>query len=236
MVDKLRGRLAAVLWPACCVLCRGPGSAGRDLCAACERDLRINAFCCRVCAQPLLRDRAGAGVCGRCLSKPSTIATSFVPFRYGYPLDRMIQRLKYGGDLTIARVLGELFAEHRARAGDTLPEVIIPVPLGARRYRRRGFNQAFELARYSARRCKIPLRADLVERWRETDEQAGLPRRQRRRNVRGAFRLAQPLPAAHVAIFDDVVTTGSTVNELARLLRRAGATTIEVWAIARAGR
>jgi ComF family protein len=219
------------------VLCQGRGEPGRDLCAACARDLIPNPVCCLRCAQPLFRTRGRDSLCGRCLGAHSIVESSFVPYRYVYPLDRLIQRLKYGHALSAARVLGELFAERHAELGShPPPELIIPVPLGVRRYRERGFNQAYELARAVSRRSNIEIRSDLVERTRETQEQAGLPRRQRRRNVRGAFRLARPLTAAHVAIFDDVVTTGSTVNELAKALRRAGARTIEVWAIARAGR
>lgn len=237
LVDRLWGRISATLWPATCVLCQGSGPPGRDLCEACERDLVRNPTCCVRCAQPLFRTRGPESTCGRCSGARSVVDSSFVPYRYVYPLDRLIQRLKYGNTLSIARVLGELFAERRLELGSaTVPQLIVPVPLGTRRYRDRGFNQAHELARCLARRSRIEIRGGLIERTRETQEQAGLPRRQRRRNVRGAFRLVRPLPATHVAIFDDVVTTGSTVNEIAKVLRRAGAKTIEVWAIARAGR
>ncbi len=236
-VDRLWTRISGVLWPSSCVLCQGNGQPGRDLCAPCERDLIENPVCCARCAQPLFRTRGRGVLCGRCLGAHSLIESSFVPYRYAYPLDRLIQRLKYGNTLSIARVLGDLFAERRAElAFEEVPDLIVPVPLGYRRYCKRGFNQAHELAQAVSRRSNIELRGDLVERVRETQEQAGLPRKQRRRNVRGAFRLVRPLKAAHVAIFDDVVTTGSTVSELAKVLRRAGARHVEVWAIARAGR
>jgi ComF family protein len=211
--------------------------AGRDLCELCSEELIENSVSCVRCAQPLFRARGPAPICGRCIGARSLIDSSFVPYRYVYPLDRLIQRLKYGNALSIAHVLGELFAERRTEIPSALPpQLIIPVPLGQRRYRDRGFNQAYELARSVGRRSQIEVRGDLIERSRETQEQAGLARRHRRRNVRGAFRLVGPLPAPRVAIFDDVVTTGSTVNEIAKVLRRAGAKTIEVWAIARAGR
>lgn len=236
-VDRWRREFEALLWPPCCVLCRGVGTTGRDLCAPCEHDLVLNGMSCRLCAQPLAHGHAAQAVCGRCLGARSLVDSSFVPFRYAYPLDRLIQRLKYGKDFSVAGVLGALFAKHwLARPRNAAPELIIPVPLGYRRYCQRGFNQAQELASVVARHCGILMRSDLVERCRETQEQAALSRRRRTRNVRGAFRLTQALPAKQIAIFDDVITTGSTVNELAKLLRRAGATTIEVWAIARAGR
>jgi ComF family protein len=134
-------------------------------------------------------------------------------------------------------VLGQLFAQHvGATRRDPLPELIIPVPLAPRRYRQRGFNQAHELAGPLARLLRVPVRPDLVVRQKETLEQLPLDRKQRRRNVRDAFAAPAALPARHVAILDDVVTTGSTVTELARVLALSGAERIEVWAIARAGK
>src|SRR5690606_34830140 len=128
-----------------------------------------NAVCCLRCAQPLFRTRGRAALCGRCLGAHAIIESSFVPYRYVYPLDRLIQRLKYANALCVARVLGELFAERRAALGSLpTPELIIPVPLGFRRYRERGFNQAHELARAVSRRAHIEIRSDLVMRTRET--------------------------------------------------------------------
>lgn len=229
--------IGRVLWPATCVLCLSRSERTRDLCLPCERELVSNPVCCRLCSQPLFRASGSLPVCGSCLRARMLIDSSFVPFRYEYPLDRLVQRLKYGKELSVARVLGEVFADKRQMMAHLpLPEAIIPVPLGKRRYRERGFNQAHEIARAVAHSCKISIQSDLVERARETQEQAGLPRRQRKRNVRGAFRVRCKPTMSHVAIFDDVVTTGSTVNELARALRRAGVERIQVWAIARAGR
>jgi ComF family protein len=159
---------------------------------------------------------------------------SFVPYRYEYPLDHLIRRLKFGNHVACGRVCGTLFAQAwRARQYPT-PELMIPVPLGSRRYRSRGYNQAHELARAMSREVRIPVRTDLLARVRETTEQVGLKRKERRRNVRGAFEVTGDVNSKRVAIVDDVVTTGSTVNEIARVLRRAGAERVEVWAIARA--
>jgi ComF family protein len=119
---------------------------------------------------------------------------------------------------------------------EPLPELLVPVPLAPRRFRERGYNQAIELGRYVEKRLRIALRADLVMRVRETREQAALDKRERRKTIRGAFEVVRALPATHIAIVDDVMTTGSTVNELARVLKKAGARRVEVWAVARAGR
>lgn len=235
-VDRWWSIVRARLWRTTCVLCQAAGMARQDLCAACKQDLVLNRSACPICAQPLI-DSSPSAVCGDCLRGPPRFDASFIPFRYAYPLDRLIQRIKYNGDLSVGRVLAELFAEQLLLArGRTQPELLIPVPLGTQRYRTRGFNQAIELARTISKQTNIPVRTDVLERTRETQEQAGLGRKQRRRNVRGAFKVQRAPACNHVAILDDVVTTGSTVNEIAKLLRRAGVQKVEVWAVARAGK
>jgi len=249
MVDSLPCRLReriwlrtqALLWPPTCVLC---GAAGQspvfDLCAPCEADLPINSWACSMCAQPLQgtgpKDVTTSLRCGACLRRPRRFDSACCPFRYAYPLDHLVRALKYHGDVAHGRVLGELLAYRiqQTRTGK-LPDLLLPVPLASRRFRERGYNQAIELARCIERRLQIPMRTDLVTRIRETREQAALRGRERRRNIRGAFEMTGQLPASHVAIVDDVVTTGSTVNELARILKRAGVAKVEVWAVARTG-
>lgn len=149
----------------------------------------------------------------------------------------MVRRLKYGGAIAHARVLADLFVQQLdERCRSDRPERLLPVPLGPARFRQRGYNQAIVLAEQIARRSGIRLQTDALVRTRDTLEQAGLDRRARRKNVRRAFALLRPLQAKHVAIVDDVVTTGNTANELARVLKRAGVERVEVWAIARAAR
>ena len=239
-VDKSRA-LAQVLFPPVCLLCRGRGQILADervdLCRSCEVELPWNTTACRVCALPLPAAEAAADVCGACLARPPPYIVSTAPLRYAYPLDHLVHGLKFRGELACGRVLGQLLARHiAANRREPLPELIVPVPLAARRYRERGFNQACELALPLARLLGVPMRADVVIRQRETLEQLPLDRKQRRRNVRDAFAASAALPARHIAILDDVVTTGSTVSELARVLAGAGAERIEVWAIARAGK
>lgn len=236
-VDDYLASFKRILWPPTCVLCKAASGRGMDLCSACERDLALNDGCCRTCAHPLPETASADPVCGACRKRLPKFDYAFVPHRYGYPLDHLVQRLKYGGELAVGRVLGELFARHLLdRRERPLPHAIVPVPLGRRRYVSRKFNQAVEIGRPIARACGVRMYTDLVVRTRDTREQASLERKQRRRNVRGAFAVVRELPCDHVAILDDVVTTASTVNEIARVLRRAGARTIEVWAIARAGK
>jgi ComF family protein len=159
------------------------------------------------------------------------------PYRYSYPLDHMVRRLKYGGAVTHGRVLGDLLAARVAATRyESWPQMLLPVPLAPARFRKRGYNQAIVLAEHVHRRLNIPLNASVLVRTRETLEQAGLDQPARRRNIRDAFALTGTLTVTHVAILDDVVTTGSTVNELARTLKRAGMKRVDVWAVARAGR
>jgi len=225
------------LWPPTCVLCVDPGQPSQlDLCAGCEADLPIHLHGCPLCAEPLPANAAGRE-CGECLRRAPKFHAAYCAYRYEFPIDHLVRGLKYRGRLVYARVLGELLARRLRRIHDDLwPQCIVPVPLAVPRFRERGFNQAIEIGRELQSRLGIPLRTDLVARIRDTPEQAGLDRKARRKNVRNAFRLEQPLTMQRVAILDDVITTCSTANELARLLRRGGAEHVEVWAVARAGK
>ncbi len=232
-VDACLQHVRALLWPPQCVLCAGPGQPpDRDLCERCEAELPGNERCCLRCAETLASEHA-TSLCGACVRRPPRFDACVAPFRYAYPLDYMIRAFKYGREVAYGRVLGDLFARRLQR---DVPELLLPVPLGRKRFAKRGYNQAIELARRLSRRFDIPLRTDLLVRTRDTAEQAGLDRKARRKNLRGAFELAAPLLARRVAIVDDVVTTGSTANEIARVLKRAGAARVEVWVIARAMR
>lgn len=223
--------IQSLLAPATCLLCGAPGEEPFDLCPGCRADLPWNHCHCQRCAAPLPQP----GVCGACLRRPPHFDLATAPLLYRPPIDHLLQGFKFHQRLTPGRLLGELLAEHLASREAALPELIIPVPLHPTRQRQRGYNQALELARPLARRLAISLAPEQCRRRRATETQSLLPAMARRKNVRGAFELARPLEARHVAIVDDVIATGSTVGELARVLRSGGAETIEVWALARAG-
>jgi ComF family protein len=233
-VDGPLQRLLRFVLPLHCLLCGGAGSDGRDLCTGCAGDLAANQPCCPACALPL---ESAAPLCGACLRKPPPFTRAWAPFRYDHPLDLLETRFKFAGDLAAGRVLAGLLAERAQRDRPALPDLIVPVPLHVSRLRERGYNQALELARPLARALGVPLRHDLLLRRRATPPQTGLDASARRRNLAGAFELAAPaaLPP-HVVLFDDVMTTGATLREGARLLRRGGATRVDVWALARAPR
>jgi ComF family protein len=232
-----------------CLLCGGSTGGDEaslrgskaDLCSACHDDLPKNFPCCDRCAEPLTAS-SSALVCGRCLQKRPRFDTATCAFRYEYPVDHLVRALKFHGRMAYGRVLGELLAHDlqsrrasasRSEAPLSWPEMIVPVPLAERRFRERGFNQAIEIGNALEHSLGVPLRADVAIRTRDTLEQAGLDSKARRRNLRRAFELTRKFKAKHVAIVDDVVTTGSTANELARVLKRAGVARVEVWAVAR---
>lgn len=218
--------------PPRCLLCGAPGADGRDLCAGCAGDFAPNAIRCPRCALPLA---APAPACGECLRRDPSFASAWAPFRYEHPLDLLEARFKFHADLAAGHVLSALMLERASVDAPARPELLIPVPLHAARLRERGYNQALELARPLAHAFAIPLRADLLLRTRATPPQTGLDAKTRRRNLRGAFAVAADaaLPD-HVALVDDVMTTGATLRECARVLRAAGVARVDVWALARA--
>ena len=234
-VDSARHVLQRMLWPPQCLLCGGAGQPpSTDICRDCEADLIPLGVACMRCAQPL--PVVAMPACGQCLRRVPSFDRSFCAFRYEPPLAELVRSFKYHRNTAGGRLLAHLFCNRLESRRGPWPDCIIPVPLAHRRYCERGFNQAIELGAQIERRIGIPMRTDVVVRVRETTEQAGLKPRQRRRNVRRAFAVVRPLRAARAVVLDDVMTTGSTVNEVARVLRIAGAREVEIWAIARAGR
>ncbi len=225
------------LLPPSCVLCGGPGQPpDLDLCAACELDLLPNSPACARCGDPLAGNAGGTLVCGACIRRKPHFHATYCAFRYTYPLDRLVLGLKFHGAIAHGRVLGTLLGQRvSSQALVALPDLIVPTPLSDARFRERGYNQATELGRPVSRILGIPLRTDLVVRQRHTREQAALTRKDRRKNVRGAFAATALVTDASIAVLDDVVTTGSTANELARVLLGAGAREVQVWAVAHAG-
>ncbi len=198
-----------------------------DLCLACARVLPWNVPACRRCGLPL---PVAAPACGACLRRTPAFDRTRAVFRFAFPLDRLLPRFKFHGDLAAGARLARLMAG--ALAGNDLPQVLVPVPLHRSRLRERGYDQARELALGLGRELRLPVR-DLIERRAATQAQTTLAAAARHRNVRGAFACAAGVLPDHVALVDDVMTTGATLRECARVLRGAGVTRIEAWAVAR---
>ena len=173
-------------------------------------------------------------VCGECLRKPPAFERVVTAVSYEFPVDAAIQRLKYRHDLSLVAPLAALLVD--AVAARPRPDLLVPMPLASARLRERGFNQAAELARCVAVSLGLPQSLDAARRTRETAPQAALPFDERARNIRNAFAAAPEVAGLHVAVVDDVLTTGATLNELAKVLRRAGAREVSGWVLARTPR
>lgn len=224
LFDKWGGRLGWLL-ASRCLLCAAPAGR-RSLCSECLEDLPwLDAAACSVCAHPLPEP----GLCGRCIAEPPHFDHVIAACRYAFPLDGLIQSYKYGGRLAAGPALAALLAP---RIG-TRPDLILPIPLTAQRLRERGFNQALELARIIGNDLNAPVDANLCIKTRDTAPQTRLPWKARRKNIRGAFVVLGSLDGCHVAVVDDVLTTGATLNELARNLKRAGAASVTGYVVAR---
>ncbi|MCW8923279.1 MAG: ComF family protein [Gammaproteobacteria bacterium] len=225
-----------LLYPPRCLLCGSSGHDGMDLCGHCYQLLPFNNAACATCALPLPPDTPENIVCGRCQKKTPYYDKAFSVLSYQYPVVWLIQQLKFNEKLVHARLLGELLAVSGCveKTGSDEDICILPVPLFKKRLRQRGFNQSIELARALSKKTGWPMELNRVERIRDTSAQTGLDAKARRKNIRGAFEMLKPLLQKHVVIVDDVVTTGSTVNELSRVLKKAGVEKITVLSLARA--
>lgn len=216
----MHARLARLVFGGTCFICRGAARA--TLCEDCDADLpRLRQAVCPRCA---LESPSGA-ICGRCLSQPPHYDATVAALGYAFPADALVHALKFRGELALAPFLALLLKERIEQAADCL----VPVPLSPQRLRERGYNQAVEIARHLDGRLEIAS----CTRQRDAPPQAGLDREARRRNVRGAFRCDRSFAGQRVAVVDDVMTTGATLDELARALKAAGAASVVNWVVCR---
>lgn len=253
-VDGWLARIGRGLWPPRCLVCgeRTPGPL--DLCPACEAELPWMPPACLSCAMPLPPPRAplprapagapaGAAhpsaalalprLCSACQHAPPPLAETHAAFLYSFPLDRLLPRLKFHRDLAVGRLLAQAMAA--TLSGCPRPAALVPVPLHRARLRRRGYNQALELARPLGRLLGVPVRAGLLRRIRHTAPQSRLDADARAGNLRGAFEVpARAAVPSHVALVDDVMTTGATLDAAADALSDAGAERVDAWVCARA--
>lgn len=210
-----------------CVLC---GSLSRDglWCAACDAVLPyLDAAHCPVCALPT----PSGEVCGHCLSQPPLFTRTTTVFAYAFPLDKLIQDMKYGEQLSLAHAFAKKLAQHIDNSD--LPDYIIAMPLHPAKLRERGFNQSQLLAATVGRELKLKLLPNACQRVRDTPPQSALPWKARKKNMRNAFCCDMDLTGKRVALVDDVLTTGASLNALAEAVSRRGAIQISAWVVAR---
>ena len=234
---KWLNSIQTMLIPPVCVLCGDPGTGNGqgaiDLCGQCQQELPRLLSACARCAQPLSGNLVLESLCGQCQVHPPAYNRCLSLFAYHPPVDHLIQLLKFSGRLELAHLLGKLMGGWLSQVLETRPDFIVPVPLHKHRLRERGFNQATEIARPIARQLGCSLDITSCIRTKTTAPQSELSRKDRIKNIRGAFEVLKPV-SGHVAIIDDVMTTGSTAHEFARTLLKAGAESVDVWVCARA--
>ncbi|MNF43976.1 DNA utilization protein GntX [compost metagenome] len=218
-----------------CTLCDEAADTPHNLCVSCESELPWLGARCQVCALPL--PHAGL-TCGACLQRPPSFDRVEAPWRYAFPVDSLITRFKHQAKWPLGRLLGKLLSHHLLHAFDeglTRPDLLLPVPLAERRQRQRGFNQAALLAQWLGEQLHLPLQQHWLQRVIDTPAQQQLDAATRKRNLRRAFALApaSAVSGLHLALVDDVLTTGATAESLARLLKKAGAARVDIYCLAR---
>jgi ComF family protein len=226
--------LAGLLLPSCCALC---GEAcGAVVCAPCHAQYVEARRRCTRCANPLAADEQAQ--CSKCLADPPAFDATVAAADYALPLDQLVLQLKFGSRLALAPWFAQLLRDAaivEAQVG--LPDVLCPVPLGPQRLVERGFNQALEIARPLARALGVPLQPRLAVRAVDTQAQSGIAPGERKKNIRGAFsvepEMMDAIAGRHVGVVDDVMTSGSTLDELASTLKQAGAARVTNFVFAR---
>ena len=227
MIKRLLTRLqSGALWQGQCLLCRQDCHDMPLLCGLCRRDLPATDFPCPGCALPLPVNDA---YCGHCQKQPPPWQRMQVLAPFEAPFNRLIHDLKYHGKMLNARLLGQLLAN---ALHPPWPDAVLPVPLHWWRRLHRGYNQAGEIARGLHSSLNLNVDHRLLRRIRATASQTHLSKTERRKNLTGAF-AAGPCSYRHVALLDDVITTGATMTELTRLLHAQGVEKVEVWAVCR---
>ncbi|MGI9310398.1 MAG: ComF family protein [bacterium] len=221
--------LLDALLPRRCPIC---AARGNGFCPDCRELLPWIVVGCEVCGMELHQ----AGVCGECQSGRRYYDRAVIPFKYSEPVSAQIKALKYRGQLRHAHDLAAMICTRVWNDSREMPAVLVPIPLHRKRLRQRGFNQSLEVARSIGDELGIEVDHALLARIKHTIPQTGLSKSARAKNVKGAFQAntkAKANAIAHIALVDDVVTSGSTANEAARALKAAGVKTVSIWAAAR---
>lgn len=225
-------RLLDLLFPLTCAFCGMPSEQNeRQVCEACAGDLPWIARACRRCAMPVESLLAEETLCADCQREPPAFTAAIAPLAYEFPVDAAIKAFKFRGRTFYQPAFAEILLSALGRIPPDV-DAVMPVPLHRWRLMRRGFNQARELAVPIAQALDVPL-IENIRRCRATPYQSGLKPAERRANLQGAFKLRGSVPYAHVLIVDDVITTGETCGQVAKLLRDRGVESVSVLAVAR---
>ncbi len=230
---ELAQKLLSNLFPCRCILCQQTVKHSFEVCPDCYQALPHNEICCVSCALPLAEDINNEVLCGSCIQKAPAFDYAHSLFRYEGDVIRLVHQLKFGEKIGFARTIGEMLLMQLLKTNEK-PDCLLPVSLHKSRLRQRGFNQSIEISRVLAKNLVIPIEHTAVVRHRSTAAQSGLNAKQRQKNIKSAFSVVAKLNYKHVLIVDDVMTTGATVNELAKVLKKNNVERVGVLSIARA--
>jgi len=226
-------KLQSVLFSPTCILCGQLTHTTASLCPECTTELPYNKQCCSCCSIPLDQKTQKKLLCGACQKQPLSYQYSQIPLIYKKPINRFIQNFKFNNDFVTGKILCDIFESRLPNVSKIKPQALVPVPLHPSRIRLRGYNQALWLANRLSKFTGIKVDNNLIKRIKKTSPQQELKSKQRRTNLKDAFQLNKTIHYKSIAIIDDVVTTGTTVSEIAKLFKKEGVAQIEVWALAR---
>ncbi len=227
-------KAGTLIYPKVCLHCEDAGHNDLDICKQCFQRLPWVKSACQRCALPL--PAGSASSCGACGNREIYFNHASTPFQFDGFIRDAIYQFKFNHKLNQGKLLAELLLQHIKDKQLAIPELIVPVPLHKKRMQQRGYNQALEIARFICKDFNSELNYDVVYRNRDTSVQMDLPAKQRHKNVKGAFSVKDNslvFKNKNICIVDDVMTTGNTVNEVAKCIRESGAKNIDVWCIAR---
>lgn len=234
-MNRLITKITQYILPYHCSICEEITDNTRELCDTCFRILPWVEDRCYQCGLRL--EGNYSVICEKCQEMPPHYDRLRALFSYDFPIVKLIMGLKFGQQLSYGRVLGELLAEKILKdwyKDEDLPQAIVPIPLHKKRIQQRGFNQSIELIRPFLKQFNVPMLLNSCIRSQNTKAQSSLNANQRKRNLMNAFEITKPINFEHIAIIDDVVTTGSTVNALACQLKKIGVKHVDIWCICRA--
>lgn len=222
------------LFPKNCIICKLKSDTELELCQICYQSLPWLQNACYQCGARLENIHESIR-CRKCIISPPMFDRLCALFDYEFPIDRVILQLKFKYKLAYGNLLGQLLLQQYKTwyALEAMPEAILPVPLSKTRLKKRGFNQTIEILRPLILSSNFIVLSNSCIRTKNTKSQTSMSMRYRRRNLRSAFCLTKSIPYKHVAIIDDVFTTGSTIQAVSEMLRSAGVEQIDVWCICR---
>lgn len=241
MVNNCINFIQNLLFQPSCLLCGNVTHTTRSICQACADNLPANDFHCRICSASFGIDNTNMSsgpvcptslTCPTCQKRPPSYSSSFVPYLYKDRMCDLVQQFKFHHNLTAGKALCQLFVDKLTSCKE-LPDVLIPVPLHPYRMRQRGFNQSGWLATEIAKSTGISVDHSAIRRRQNTEAQHRISRQKRMQNLRKAFSSTRPVDEKHIAIIDDVMTTGATAEAISKVIKQSSDTRIDIWAIAR---